>query len=120
VVVLKRSMNPGFSGIENKLFVNAKTSLLFGDAKRSLTDLLAEVEKSSGVPPQRRARGLDHVLVDINSGGRRCRRWPDVSVPSACSTMQTSLSTVCCLLGRHCWLAAQGGLKVPSPDGVGN
>jgi len=45
IVVLKRSMNPGFSGIENKLFVNPKTSMLFGDAKRSLTDLLAEVEK---------------------------------------------------------------------------
>src|SRR5262249_53807809 len=35
VIVLKRSMNPGFSGIENELFVNPKTALLFGDAKRS-------------------------------------------------------------------------------------
>jgi NAD(P) transhydrogenase subunit beta len=45
VVVLKRSMNPGFSGIENELFVNPKTALLFGDAKRSLTALVAEVQK---------------------------------------------------------------------------
>jgi NAD(P) transhydrogenase subunit beta len=45
VVVLKRSMNPGFSGIENKLFCNPNTSMLFGDAKASLTELLAEVEK---------------------------------------------------------------------------
>ena len=45
VVVLKRSMNPGFSGIENELFVNSKTALLFGDAKRSLTALVSEVQK---------------------------------------------------------------------------
>ena len=45
VVVLKRSMNPGFSGIENKLFCNPNTSMLFGDARASLTDLVAEVEK---------------------------------------------------------------------------
>jgi H+-translocating NAD(P) transhydrogenase subunit beta len=45
VVVLKRSMNPGFSGIENELFVNPKTALLFGDAKRSLTALVSEVQK---------------------------------------------------------------------------
>ncbi|HEX8969576.1 MAG TPA: NAD(P)(+) transhydrogenase (Re/Si-specific) subunit beta, partial [Chloroflexota bacterium] len=45
VVVLKRSMNPGFSGIDNDLFVNPKTTLLFGDAKRSLATLLSEVQK---------------------------------------------------------------------------
>jgi NAD(P) transhydrogenase subunit beta len=44
IVVLKRSMNPGFSGIDNKLFLNPKTTLLFGDAKRSLSDLVAEVQ----------------------------------------------------------------------------
>jgi NAD(P) transhydrogenase subunit beta len=45
IVVLKRSMNPGFAGIENRLFVNPKTALLFGDAKQSLAALLAEVQK---------------------------------------------------------------------------
>jgi NAD(P) transhydrogenase subunit beta len=45
VVVLKRSMNPGFSGIENDLFANPKTALLFGDAKKSLTALVSEVQK---------------------------------------------------------------------------
>src|SRR5579864_5856051 len=45
VVVLKRSMNPGFSGIENELFVNPKTALLFGDAKKSLSTLVSEVQK---------------------------------------------------------------------------
>src|SRR5262249_42268400 len=33
IIVLKRSMNTGFAGIENELFYNAKTSMLFGDAK---------------------------------------------------------------------------------------
>lgn len=36
VVVLKRSMNPGFSGVENELFYKPNTYMLFGDAKRSL------------------------------------------------------------------------------------
>jgi H+-translocating NAD(P) transhydrogenase subunit beta len=44
VIVLKRSMNPGFSGIENELFYNDKTSLLFGDAKSSLTKVVSEVK----------------------------------------------------------------------------
>jgi NAD(P) transhydrogenase subunit beta len=44
VVVLKRSMNPGFAGIENPLFVNPKTVMLFGDAKQSITDLIAGVK----------------------------------------------------------------------------
>jgi NAD(P) transhydrogenase subunit beta len=44
IVVLKRSMNPGFAGIENELFYDAKTSMLFGDAKASLTRLVAEVK----------------------------------------------------------------------------
>jgi NAD(P) transhydrogenase subunit beta len=44
VVVLKRSMNPGFAGIENPLFVNPKTVMLFGDAKQSITDLIGAVK----------------------------------------------------------------------------
>lgn len=44
IIVLKRSMNPGFSGIENELFYNDKTSLLFGDAKTSLTKVVSEVK----------------------------------------------------------------------------
>ncbi|MEO8881476.1 MAG: NAD(P)(+) transhydrogenase (Re/Si-specific) subunit beta [Gemmatimonadaceae bacterium] len=44
VIVLKRSMNPGFAGIENELFYNDKTSLLFGDAKTSLSRLVAEMK----------------------------------------------------------------------------
>jgi len=44
IIVLKRSMNPGFAGIENELFYDAKTSMLFGDAKTSLTRLVAAVK----------------------------------------------------------------------------
>jgi NAD(P) transhydrogenase subunit beta len=44
VIVLKRSMNPGFAGIENALFYSPNTSMLFGDAKSSLTRLVSEVK----------------------------------------------------------------------------
>lgn len=40
--VLKRSMNPGFSGVENPLFYKPNTRMLFGDAKASLGTLVAE------------------------------------------------------------------------------
>ncbi len=44
VVVLKRSMNTGFAGIDNPLFYNENTSLLFGDAKASVQEVLAAVK----------------------------------------------------------------------------
>jgi H+-translocating NAD(P) transhydrogenase subunit beta len=44
VVVLKRSMNPGFAGIENPLFYNPKTVMLFGDAKDSIDKLIEDVK----------------------------------------------------------------------------
>jgi NAD(P) transhydrogenase subunit beta len=44
VVVLKRSMNPGFAGIENPLFYNPKTVMLFGDAKASIEKLIQDVK----------------------------------------------------------------------------
>jgi NAD(P) transhydrogenase subunit beta len=43
VIVLKRSMKPGFAGIDNDLYLSPTTSMLFGDAKASLTKLCAEV-----------------------------------------------------------------------------
>lgn len=45
IIVLKRGMSTGFAGIENELFYNAKTQMLFGDAKASLTKLVAEVKQ---------------------------------------------------------------------------
>ena len=44
VIVNKRSMKPGYAGIENGLFYRPKTSMLFGDAKKVLQDLCGEIK----------------------------------------------------------------------------
>jgi NAD(P) transhydrogenase subunit beta len=44
VVFMKRSMRPGFAGIENELLYEPTTTLLFGDAKDTMSKLLAEVK----------------------------------------------------------------------------
>jgi H+-translocating NAD(P) transhydrogenase subunit beta len=44
VIVLKRGMSAGFAGIENELFYDRRTSMLFGDAKTSLTALIGEMK----------------------------------------------------------------------------
>ena len=44
VIVMKRGMSAGFAGIENALFYDERTSMLFGDAKASLTQLVGEVK----------------------------------------------------------------------------
>ncbi len=44
IIVNKRSMKPGYAGIENDLFFRPKTSMLFGDAKKVLQDLVAEIK----------------------------------------------------------------------------
>jgi NAD(P) transhydrogenase subunit beta len=44
IVVLKRSMSPGFAGIDNPLFLNPKTVMLFGDAKESVGKLASGVK----------------------------------------------------------------------------
>jgi NAD(P) transhydrogenase subunit beta len=44
VIVIKRSMGSGYAGIENPLFFDAKTRMLFGDAKKVLNGLVAEVK----------------------------------------------------------------------------
>ncbi len=46
VIVNKRSMKPGYAGIENDLFFRPKTSMLFGDAKKVLQDLVAEIKSA--------------------------------------------------------------------------
>jgi NAD(P) transhydrogenase subunit beta len=45
IIVLKRGMSAGFAGIENELFYDPKTQMLFGDAKGSLSKLVAEVKQ---------------------------------------------------------------------------
>ena len=44
VIVNKRSMKPGYAGIENQLFFQPKTSMLFGDAKKVLQNLVSEIK----------------------------------------------------------------------------
>ncbi len=44
IIVLKRSMNSGFAGIDNPLFYDDKTSMLFGDAKKSVTEVTEELK----------------------------------------------------------------------------
>ena len=46
VLFLKRSMRPGFAGIDNELLYNPKTTLIFGDAKDTLTKIVAAVKAS--------------------------------------------------------------------------
>jgi NAD(P) transhydrogenase subunit beta len=45
IIVNKRSMKPGYAGIENELFSFKITSMLFGDAKKVLQDLIAEIKQ---------------------------------------------------------------------------
>ena len=47
VMVIKRSMNPGFAGIENELYYNEKCMMLFGDGKAVLNELVSEVSRVS-------------------------------------------------------------------------
>ncbi|MEA2297750.1 MAG: H+-translocating transhydrogenase subunit beta [Solirubrobacteraceae bacterium] len=45
VIVIKRSMNPGFAGIENELYYDPKTSMLFSDAKSGVAEITAELSQ---------------------------------------------------------------------------
>jgi NAD(P) transhydrogenase subunit beta len=49
IIVLKRSMRPGYAGVDNPLFVNPKTAMLFGDAKASITGVAEELKALVGV-----------------------------------------------------------------------
>jgi NAD(P) transhydrogenase subunit beta len=44
-IVLKRSMNPGFAGVDNPLFFKPNTRMLFGDARASLSALVSEFKR---------------------------------------------------------------------------
>ncbi len=46
IIVIKRSMKPGFAGIDNELYLDPKTGMLFGDAKEAVGRVIAEVKKA--------------------------------------------------------------------------
>jgi NAD(P) transhydrogenase subunit beta len=46
IIVMKRSMNPGFAGIDNELYLDPKTTMLFGDAKDSVLKLITAVKSA--------------------------------------------------------------------------
>jgi NAD(P) transhydrogenase subunit beta len=45
IVVIKRSMRPGYAGIDNELYLNPKTGMLFADAREGLTQLVAAIKQ---------------------------------------------------------------------------
>jgi NAD(P) transhydrogenase subunit beta len=47
VMVIKRSLSPGFAGIKNELFEYDNTMMVFGDAKKVLQELVAELKSLS-------------------------------------------------------------------------
>ena len=49
VIVLKRSMNAGFSGVENELFFQQNTMMVLGDAKKTLTEVAGMLKKRTGL-----------------------------------------------------------------------
>jgi NAD(P) transhydrogenase subunit beta len=49
VMVIKRSMNPGFAGIDNELYYLEKTHMLFGDAKDFVAGMVKELNGGSGM-----------------------------------------------------------------------
>ena len=46
IIVIKRSMKPGFAGIDNDLYLDPKTGMLFGDAKEAVGRVIAELKKA--------------------------------------------------------------------------
>jgi NAD(P) transhydrogenase subunit beta len=46
IIVIKRSMKPGFAGIDNDLYLDPKTGMLFGDAKAAVGQVVAELKKA--------------------------------------------------------------------------
>ena len=47
IIVIKRSMKPGFAGIDNELYLDPKTGMLFGDAKEAVGRVVAELKKAA-------------------------------------------------------------------------
>jgi len=58
VMVLKRSLSPGFAGEDNELFYDKKTMMIFGDAKATLTSLVQLVKKTAVVQTAKESKAI--------------------------------------------------------------
>ena len=89
VIVIKRSLSPGFAGIDNDLFYMDKTALLFDDAKKAAQEIAAEVTNSELGPRSARGLRLDADLTPGNGtisrreSRKRPRRWTRRAAGSA-------------------------------------
>ena len=46
VMIIKRSLSPGFAGVDNELFYEDNTMMLFGDAKDMVTSIVSQIKES--------------------------------------------------------------------------
>ena len=94
VVVLKRSMNPGFAGIDNELYLDPKTTMLFGDAKESVVKLIRRGQVAVSVPvfgSARREPGGRARTTRTRRCARRSSRTPAAN--GRCRRRSTSRTT---------------------------
>ena len=81
VIAIKRSMNPGFAGIENELYYDDKTLMAFGDAKQVLGDVVKAVSGEGRRALDRRRPAVSSDATEARkSSDERPRRRPHPSV----------------------------------------
>ena len=124
VIVIKRSMNPGFAGIENELYYDPKTAMLFGDAKSAVAEITAELPTSKRASARlrrviERSQALaalteeqfDVVVVgggitgagvalDAPRAATASRCWSAPTTPPARRAVRASSSTAACATCR--------------------
>ena len=105
VIVLKRSMNTGFAGIDNPLFYDEKTSLLFGDAKESVQRCSRRSRSSRQAPARLRAQARTGLRLEEDScpvtATRRRRGRPAASARAASTSARIARSDRDATTGSH-------------------
>ena len=83
IIVLKRSMRPGFAGVDNDLYYNEKCMMLFGDAKESVTKLTTELGQLWPSPTSGAGRSPASLTAGRAGYARRPTRAGVVLSPSS-------------------------------------